>query len=214
MSIQNYLIVEAGISDIGNVRALNEDAFLHQRLTDGELFIVCDGMGGHNGGEVASNAAVRYIHEYFINNPNNNPEVTIKEAIKFANQQIYFLSRTQNGHVGMGTTAVVLYIHLNSIYIAHAGDSRIYVNDNKKLLKLTKDHSVVQEMVNNGVIQENEAETHPRRNEITKALGIREFIEPTIATGIKSKKGDRFVLFSDGLSSLINHDLFENTVNS
>jgi serine/threonine protein phosphatase PrpC len=214
MSNQNYSIGEVGISDIGHVRALNEDAFFYQKLSDGELFVVCDGMGGHNGGDIASNAAVRYIHEYFNNNPNSNPEITIREAIKFANQQIYYLSRTNKGHIGMGTTAVVLFIQLNSIYIAHAGDSRIYVVNNKKLLKLTKDHSVVQEMVDKGIIKEEDAESHPRKNEITQALGIREFIEPTVATGIRSKKGDRFILCSDGLSGLISHDLFESTVNS
>lgn len=213
MSNTKYTFNHASLSDVGLVRQLNEDRELVVRInSDCIAYIVCDGMGGHDSGDKASEAAVRFISEYLTTKPIENTTIALVNAIKFANQQIYFESKVSPTSKGMGTTAVVMLQYQDEVHIGHIGDSRAYLLHNNQLAQITKDHSVVQGMVDQGLISASQAEHHPRKNEITKALGIRENEEPSISKNIKAVKGDRFVLCSDGLSGLISHEVFESTL--
>lgn len=203
--MEKYAIKHAALTDIGLKRSINEDAIGFIEIEHGYVFVVCDGMGGHEGGEIASKTAVRGIIEYLNINTIENASISLHQAILYANQQVYTIAQNNPELRGMGTTAVVLLIYKDEIHTAHVGDSRIYVHDDNKLIQITKDHSVVQDMVDNGIILQEEAETHPRKNEITKALGIKESVSPTISSKpIKAKKGDRFIICSDGLSGMVN----------
>lgn len=213
MSNTKYTFNHASLSDVGLVRQLNEDRELVVRInSDCIAYIVCDGMGGHDSGDKASEAAVRFISEYLTTKPIENTTIALVNAIKFANQQIYFESKVSPTSKGMGTTAVVMLQYQDEVHIGHIGDSRAYLLHNNQLAQITKDHSVVQGMVDQGLISASQAEHHPRKNEITKALGIRENEEPSISKNIKAVKGDRLVLCSDGLSGLISHEVFESTL--
>jgi protein phosphatase len=210
MSNTKYLFKDASLTDVGRVRQLNEDRELVVRInSDCIAYLVCDGMGGHDSGDKASEAAVRFISEYLTTKPIENTTIALVNAIKFANQQIYFESQVSPTSKGMGTTAVALFQYQDELHIGHVGDSRAYLFHDNKLTQITKDHSVVQDMVDQGLISQSQAEHHPRKNEITKALGIRESVEPSISKNIKAVKGDRIVLCSDGLSGLISHEVFE-----
>jgi protein phosphatase len=213
MSNTKYAFSSASLTDVGLVRQLNEDRELILNISqDAKAFIVCDGMGGHDSGDKASEAAVRFISEFLKTKPIENATISLVNAIKFANQQIYFESKVSPTSKGMGTTAVVLLQFHDEILVGHVGDSRAYRFTDNQLTPITKDHSVVQEMVNQGLISQIQAEHHPRKNEITKALGIRDNEEPTVSNNIKAVKGDRFILCSDGLSGLISHEAFTDTV--
>lgn len=213
MSNTKYAFSFASLTDVGLVRQLNEDRELILNINqDAKAFIVCDGMGGHDSGDKASEAAVRFISEFLQTKPIDNATISLVNAIKFANQQIYFESKVSPTSKGMGTTAVVLLQFQDEILVGHVGDSRAYRFTDNQLTQITKDHSVVQEMVNQGLISQIQAEHHPRKNEITKALGIRENEEPTVSNNIKAVKGDRFILCSDGLSGLISHEAFTDAV--
>ncbi len=213
MAIEKYVINHAALTDIGLKRKLNEDSLGFIEINDGFIFIVCDGMGGHEGGEIASKAAVGFIIEYLNTQKIENVSIALHQAIMFANQQIFLTAKNRPDLKGMGTTVVLLLIYKDEIYTAHVGDSRIYVSTDNQFIQLTKDHSVVQDMVDNGILSSVEAENHPRKNEITKALGIREEVTPSISIkALKAKTGDRFVICSDGLSGLVSSQAFSKAV--
>jgi serine/threonine protein phosphatase PrpC len=213
MAIEKYVINHAALTDIGLKRKLNEDSLGFIEINDGYIFIVCDGMGGHEGGEIASKAAVGFIIEYLNSQKIENVSIALHQAITFANQQIFLTAKNRPDLKGMGTTVVLLLIYKDEIYTAHVGDSRIYVSTDGQFIQLTKDHSVVQDMVDNGILSSAEAENHPRKNEITKALGIREEVTPSISNkALKAKTGDRFVICSDGLSGLVSTQAFSKAV--
>ena len=204
---------------IGKVRKANED-YIGSLTNDqtngkGDLFIVCDGMGGHVGGAIASKKAVECIKEHFQKELSSIPTITLNDAIKYANEQIYALSRSDSSLRGMGTTCTVLLKKKDNIYIAHVGDSRIYINTDEKLYRLTKDHSFVQSLVDAGQLEDSDMESHPRKNELTKALGISPEVEVEVAENpILSKAGDKFLLCSDGLCGLVNDPTISNTINT
>lgn len=193
---------------IGLVRKANEDSIgsiVKPNKYNLNLRIVCDGMGGHIGGAKASKIAVQSIQEYFTNNPNPVPQIALKEAIGFANIQIYGSAQAEPEFKGMGTTCTVLLEIEGLIYIAHVGDSRIYIHTDKKLYRITKDHSYVQELVDKGEITDQQMETHPKKNQLTRALGISDEVEvEVVSKPILAKTGDYFMLCSDGLNGLIN----------
>ena len=198
-------IEQAGLTDIGNVRKGNEDSFGFVESIHGPLFTVCDGMGGHVGGATASQIAVKCILEYISSSNLASPSVEINNAIVVANQEILDAAHAHPELKGMGTTCTVLLVTKDSIHIGYVGDSRIYVLSDNRLYRITKDHSFVQTLVDAGVISDSEAESHPRKNELTRALGVRQVVEPTISQQpITPKKGDVFMLCSDGLCGLVN----------
>ena len=207
-------IEQTGLTDIGNVRKANEDNFGFIQGKLGPIFTVCDGMGGHVGGATASKIAVNRILEYLSTSNLSSPAVEINNAIVLANQEILETAAANPELKGMGTTCTVMIAINDSVHIGHVGDSRIYLLSNNKLHRITKDHSFVQNLVDSGAISDNEAESHPRKNELTRALGVRNLVEPTTnANPIQPKQGDVFMLCSDGLCGLVNDSEMQNILN-
>ncbi len=190
---------------IGNVRSAQEDSHDIAAVTpNGSVFVVCDGMGGHVGGKQASSIAVKSIIEYFQREKYPDPVRALTDALKFANMQILGYSSLHPELRGMGTTACIVLLQGSEAFIAHIGDSRIYLylGKEKQLHRITKDHSFVQALVDAGEITDEEAESHPNKNRILKALGVKPDIEPTIGK-VLPKNGDIFLICSDGLSGMI-----------
>ena len=197
----NFLIS----SDVGNVRKNNEDFYGEKKLKGGHVFVVCDGMGGHLGGEIASQKAVECILDYFVRSSGENTVQMIHEAIKFANSQVHGFATTYPEYKGMGTTCVVVYLtNQGKLYYGHVGDSRLYLHNKQGLKSITKDHSYVQYLVDIGEIKEHEMESHPSKNQILRALGIDEVIKPEVCQEpLHPSPGDTFLLCSDGLNGMI-----------
>lgn len=203
---------------IGNVRTAQEDSHdIALNTQNGDIYVVCDGMGGHIGGKQASSIAVESILNYMINNRCTNPANFLNEALQQANNNILQYSMEHPELRGMGTTACILLFKDNEVHIAHVGDSRIYLylGKEKQLHRITKDHSFVQTLVDAGEITDEEAESHPNKNRILKALGVHPVVKPTINDApIQPKKGDIFLLCSDGLCGMINDGAIENVLSS
>lgn len=185
-------ITYGAVTHKGQVRAENEDSL----LADNNLFMVADGMGGHNAGEVASQMAVSSLREMASG---IIAEVDLVDALEQANESIYAESMTNHLHHGMGTTlAAMVVLDNNNLVVAHVGDSRVYMWHNEVLSRLSKDHSYVQELVDEGIVSLEEARTHPRRNIVTRALGIDGDVEIESNT-LPVTRGAWYVLCSDGL---------------
>lgn len=190
----------ANHTDTGRVRQANEDNQGHSEYFWGNVWVVCDGMGGHVGGARASHIAVTSILEFFARNNGQDPADGLRRAVAFANEQIYATALNDPHLKGMGTTCVVLLQKESTLWLAHVGDSRAYIFTDGKLFKLTRDHSFVQRLVDEGAIAEEDAESHPRKNELLRALGIRGDVEVDVTVDpILPKRGDTFLLCSDGL---------------
>ena len=190
------------VSDKGKTRKDNEDSY----YAHGNLFMVADGMGGHNAGDVASKLAVKTIGDLSKQAVQTaNEEKLIEEFFKEANRAVLKRSGKIASEQGMGTTLTLLLIKDEKAYLGHIGDSRAYILRDGKLLQVTDDHSLVANMVDEGKITEEEARIHPYRNVITKALGSEEKIEPDVFS-VDIKKGDRILMCSDGLTSMVDDD--------
>lgn len=201
-------------TDVGQKRQANEDFHGDRMTVNGYVFVVCDGMGGHVGGATASQLAVNSILEFFDKEPLENIILGIDKAIKFANEQIFATALAQPELKGMGTTATVTVMREEGAYIGHVGDSRIYLKSDGKLNRLTKDHSFVQGLVDQGIIKDEEAESHPQKNQILRALGIREDVDATVCDSpIQLKVGDTILMCSDGLSGLVKDSRMEDLLN-
>ena len=182
-------------SDVGCVRTHNEDSYLVQS----PLFCVCDGMGGHAAGEVASSIAVETVARMA---PKAADPSQLAAAIEAANAAIIEAAENGLGKPGMGCTATAAYIEGNTIALAHVGDSRAYLVHEGTLIRVTRDHSYVEELVDAGEITADEARVHPNRSVITRALGS----DPAMYADhcqLNIEEGDRLILWSDGLSSMI-----------
>lgn len=205
-------------TDKGKVREANQDAFYTNTLSDGTvLAVVCDGMGGASAGDIASKTAVEVISQYVLNayNPSMTSDDKIRlldNAILSANLEIFTLSQKDNRLNGMGTTAVVALVLENQAIICNVGDSRAYsVND--RLVQLTRDHSMVQSLVESGKLSPEEARVHPEKNVITRALGVEENVL-TDSYVVEIKKDDKLLLCTDGLSNYASEDSILNIVNN
>jgi len=159
------------LSKVGFIRTENEDSLGVFKVDNGLLAIVCDGLGGNNAGEVASQLTVDTIYNHFRNSEINSYEERIKSSVLEANRIVFEKSQLEPKFSGMSTTAEVLFLKDNKAYMGHIGDSRIYIFREDKLEQLTKDHSFVQKLVDDGLLTEKEAEFHPNKNIITRALG-------------------------------------------
>ncbi len=192
-------------TDVGRVRKANEDNMGHLEMPWGWIFTVCDGMGGHVGGATASSIAVNSILEFLgQDQAPADPQAALAKSLEFANEQIYATTLAQPELRGMGTTAVIMLMMGSSLWLAHVGDSRIYIHSEGRLHRLTRDHSFVQTLVDQGIISEDEMELHPRKNELTRALGTRPAVEPEVSErAVHPQKGDTFLLCSDGLYGMI-----------
>ena len=193
----------------GNVRKQNEDSCGVFDVPNGKLYVVCDGMGGHAGGATASKLGVDSIANYFQQAKYPDVRLALANALEYANLQIIDAANEMPSLKGMGTTACVLLIQGDEAWIAHCGDSRIYLYcaEQQWLHRITKDHSYVQGLVDQGLITDAEAETHPNKNRILKALGIKAGCKPTVCEQpILPANGDTFLICSDGLSGMVNDE--------
>ena len=195
----------AGLTDVGRARTQNEDNLIEFDSPNGYVVAVCDGMGGENGGATASDLAVTIIKDILTNNTFSTPQEAIVKACNAANQGILHRASSRPELGGMGSTCVIAIIQNDLIYYGWIGDSRIYYyTPNQGLEQLSKDQSYVQTLVDNGEITPEEAECHPRKNEILNALGIEEMTPPVICQEpIPVNAGGTLMLCSDGLSGMV-----------
>src|SRR3954453_7667776 len=182
-------------SDLGLQRQGNEDNY----FVRAPLFVVADGMGGAQAGEVASEMAVESFNSGL---PDGDPGEGLRELIEEANRRIHARSRESSGKAGMGTTVTAAHVGEDSVTIAHVGDSRCYLGRNDTLTRLTRDHSLVEELVARGKLTPEQAETHPQRSVITRALGPEANVQVDIITE-PAQAGDVFLVCSDGLTSMV-----------
>ncbi|MDP5273368.1 Stp1/IreP family PP2C-type Ser/Thr phosphatase [Chengkuizengella axinellae] len=197
-------------TDVGRTRAVNEDrAVVQTELNGYTLAIVADGMGGHQAGDIASQITIETIQESLhtleAGMSVEECEMTIREAIYLANAKIFQLASENDKYAGMGTTVVVALATDELILIAHIGDSRAYKFSGESMMQLTEDHSLVNELVKSGQISPEEAEQHPRRNLLTRALGTEEYVTIEIHHH-EWDQHDVLMLCSDGLSSLVKQE--------
>lgn len=197
----------------GMVRKANEDYFESFDSPCGQVVVVCDGMGGHVGGAKASRTAVAAIRKHLTETDYADPRQALYNALIQANEAVITYGQTHPELKGLGSTCVILLVRDNQVYYAHVGDSRIYLFSHQTLTQITEDHSYVQLLVNAGEITAEEAEHHPRKNEITNALGLENMKPPTVATNpIAPQQGDCFLLCSDGLSGMVSDNEIQATL--
>nr|MBA2505333.1 Stp1/IreP family PP2C-type Ser/Thr phosphatase [Thermoleophilaceae bacterium] len=189
------IVEEAALTDVGRQRSANEDAY----FATAPMFAVADGMGGAQAGEVASSMAVESIGGW---QDGGSPEDALREVIEDANRRIHELSRSDESRAGMGTTLTAVVAGEHDISIGHVGDSRAYLFRDDELTRLTDDHSLVEELRKQGKITAEEAETHPQRSIITRALGPEGHVEVETFSA-PAKAGDLYLLCSDGLTSMV-----------
>ena len=197
----------AGKTDVGRVRQENQDDYRAGELPgDAAWVLVCDGMGGARGGREASQSACNVIErcfqEQYAQCMPGEEEAFLKRALISANRFIFQKAMHEEAFAGMGTTAVCALVRAGQAFLCHAGDSRAYLYRDGKLTQLTHDHSYVQELVDCGTITVEEAEHHPQKNIITKALGVDYRLEPE-CTIVKVQPGDLLLLCSDGLTGMV-----------
>lgn len=211
-SIYNYCHV-VGCTDVGCKRQANEDSMGSLETINGLVAVVCDGMGGHVGGATASRIAVETILSFLNSKYYEDPRLAIGEAIDAANQAILHQGNIQSELKGMGSTCVLLLVRDGKVYIGHIGDSRIYLVRNRRIRQLTKDHSYVQMLVDMRQLSPEQAEHHPRKNEITNALGIADMKPATVMPdAMLPEAGDCFLLCSDGLSGMVSDREIEKVI--
>lgn len=206
-------ITSCGMTDVGVKRTNNEDNYLINEELN--LFVVCDGMGGHAGGEFASAIAVNTVEEV-LSGHEITPEIAaaeeegaievmrerLRHAIRLGGKRIFEKALAEPEYKGMGTTALVLLFDGNNAFIGHVGDSRGYLVREGRIEQLTEDHSLVNERIRAGLLTPDQARTHKLKNIITRSLGYQEEVEIDIQVRAV-RRGDRFLLCSDGLSNLV-----------
>ena len=199
-------------SDIGKVREMNQDYYyISDSLSEVQLYMLADGMGGYKGGEIASKLAIQcaknYIETNFkqITKDKDSIIQLVGSSMEYANMIVYEKSKEDKELEGMGTTLEICLIYNNKVYIGHIGDSRIYRIRKEFIRKLTQDHSYVQKLLKDGTITPEEAEHHPKKNMLMKALGCNAFIEPDVM--VKGfLKDDILVMTSDGLTNMVKQE--------
>lgn len=198
-------------TDKGIVRENNQDSYTAFELDGGAvLAVVCDGMGGAAEGALASSEAVKMIREFIADRfKSDMSDISIKSlllsAIENANKHIYNISLTDESYEGMGTTVVAALVANSFVYVAHAGDSRAYVISEGVISQITRDHSVVQNMLENGEITPEEAIDHPSKHIITRALGVDDFIRTDFGQE-PFEENDILLMCSDGLTNYVTSD--------
>ena len=209
----------AGKTDVGRVRQDNQDDYRAGRLPgDAAWLLVCDGMGGARGGREASQSACNIIERCFQEQYASKclpgeEETFLKKTLLSANRFVFQKAMQDEALAGMGTTAVCALVRSGQIYLCHAGDSRAYLFRDGKLVQLTHDHSYVQELVDCGTITVEEAEHHPQKNIITRALGVDYRLESEY-THAALHGGDLLLLCSDGLTNAVPREQMETLLRS
>lgn len=214
------MIITASGSDTGRLREVNQDVCAVRKFADGTVFaVVCDGMGGERGGNIASEIAEHvitgYIEERMSKKHPGQPKDILCEALNRANSEIYRTACSNAELRGMGTTAAAVLLSEDSevVHIVNVGDSRVYQLRGDGIRQLTRDHSVVQMMIENGEITESEARTHPKKHYITRAVGVMKELEVDyISADIMA--GDRLLICSDGFSNYFEIDEIYSLMNN
>ena len=195
------------MTDIGRKREINQDYVFATDETIGNLpnlLVVADGMGGHRAGDFASRFTVEVLAEEVQNSKETHPEQILGNAIQTANERLMEEAAKDSRLEGMGTTLVAATILDHVLYFANVGDSRLYLI-NKEIRQLSKDHSMVEEMVRLGGLTEEEAKHHPDKNIITRAMGVKDKVEPDFFE-YRLKGGDTILMCSDGLTNMVDDD--------
>lgn len=196
-------LIASGQTDIGRKRKSNQDAYYID--IDKKLFIVADGMGGHNGGDIASQIAVNELPHYFIEHIEADPIPLLASTIKEVNSIIKKYSLTHRELYGMGTTVVCAHFRGQNAYIANVGDSRAYLLSQQKIYQLTKDHSLVQEKINCGIYTREQAAFDQQKNVLIKTVGFEDDLEADLFV-YKVSKNDMFLFCSDGLHGKVSDE--------
>jgi PPM family protein phosphatase len=214
-TLPDYEVAASVQTDKGCVREINEDSGRFVRPSDagvlkekGVLLVVADGMGGHSAGEVASGMAAELIPRLYFD-ADGEPRDALRGAVEEANRQIHAASLEDESKHGMGTTCTTLVILGGQAYVAHVGDSRLYMLRDGKVYLLTEDHSAVMEMVKLGLITMEQARHHEDKNVILRALGTTPEVEVTMLEPFSARVGDQYLLCSDGLYDLVPDDEIE-----
>ncbi|MFZ0733668.1 MAG: Stp1/IreP family PP2C-type Ser/Thr phosphatase [Candidatus Sulfotelmatobacter sp.] len=209
-------IEAAGLTDVGLQRANNEDSYIYwepdsdvEFRRKGRLAVVADGMGGYEGGQEASRLAVETVRHLYDRDFNGDPQQTLISTFESAHDNILRYALDHPEFHGMGTTCTAIAIIDDQLYFAHVGDSRLYLIRNDTVARLTRDHSYVGRLVENGIVRSEDAESHPQRHILTAALGSGRDVTPhTPEQPIPLEEGDILILCTDGLWSLLNeHEL-------
>lgn len=193
------------LSDIGKLREQNQDSYSVSDRGRYPVFVLCDGMGGHRAGEIASGEAASDIvktMEDLMAEDDGNLFVKISSAVSHANNHVYSMSLKEPSCSGMGTTCDICVVSPGGVHIGHVGDSRVYIFNEHGLYQVTKDHSLVEEMIDQGRLTREEALTYERRNYITRALGT----QPTVQLDtylVAFRAGDIILMCSDGLTNMV-----------
>ena len=193
------------ITDIGKRRKLNQDYVYTSEMPVGHLanlFLVADGMGGHNAGDYASRYTIETIVDEISKSNDESPVFVLEKAITRANSLIRQKSEEETELNGMGTTVVAATIEGNKLCVANVGDSRLYIINNREIRQITRDHSLVEEMVRMGGLKREMARNHPDMNIITRAIGALDDVDVDFFE-VRLNKGDTILMCSDGLSNMI-----------
>ncbi len=201
------------ITDIGERRRINQDYVYCSETAVGilpNLFVVADGMGGHNAGDYASRFCVEFFRQKIEESEMTTPVSAIKDALAKTNEALLSKAQEQSDLEGMGTTFVVATIFGQEMYVANIGDSRLYVIG-KEMKQITEDHSLVEAMVKTGEIKRSEARVHPNKNIITRALGANEEARPDFFE-VNLEEGDIVLMCSDGLTNMLEDETIEQII--
>ena len=200
--------VNVGVrTDVGRLREVNEDAY----LVEEPLFVIADGMGGHVAGDVASSTAIEAISAHLDEITPTDPQ-TLAQLVRYANSAVWSKAQSDASLSGMGTTCTLIYVDEGRAHVAHVGDSRAYRLRDGELEQLTEDHTLVGRLVREGRLPAEEADRHPQRNVITRVLGIDADVSVDL-TAIELVDGDRLLLCSDGLTSMMRESDIAETLN-
>ena len=203
------------VTNIGLNRLGNEDSLGVYKIENGILAIVCDGLGGNKAGDVASQLSVDTVYEFFKSSNQKDYLGRIKSAILEANNSILHKAATSSDFKGMATTIEVLFLLENTAYFGHVGDSRMYFLRNGQLKQVTKDHSLVQKLIDEGFLNVDEAEHHPNRNIIMRALGDNFAIEIDLSKITLNSYDDcLFFLCTDGVTTVVKDNELEEILNN
>ena len=205
------------VSNIGKVRSKNQDYYGNiTKSSDKDFFIVADGMGGYKGGEIASRLASKYFVEFIENNTIEDYDSIVdfqETAIKFANQKVYDFSLTKQDYSNMGTSVVCICLDYKnrSYHVTHIGDSRAYIYTGGFLQQITRDHSLVNDLVDSGSITQSEAKNFANKNTITRAVGVSENLKPD-SRSFDMHDGDIVLLVTDGLTNEVSDEEIQSIV--
>lgn len=203
----------AQISDVGLVRTENQDFAVltspdeeRQSKLTGRLMLVADGMGGHRGGATASRIAAQTVKDEVLAGDSGQPGASLVRALERANSRVFAEAQQNPDLRGMGTTCSAILTHEGRGYLAHIGDSRVYLIRDAAIQQLTEDHSLVASMVREGLLSQKEAEIHPRKNILQRSMGVTERVEIDVPDPVELRPGDAFILCSDGLHGVVSRE--------